>query len=440
VTVTDLGKARSNGPGREIPADLDAEEQLLGAMLSSASARTTACDRLVANAFHKPAHAHIFSAVHRMHQRKDPVDPVTVADELRRMKLGLPVLAKLHASTAATSNAKRWAKIIDDHYVLRRMIATAGAIQELGYSSPEDVGETIGEAERLVRALDELRRQDLPDGYMTLDAFLRQVDEAGVDPFPWLVPDIIKREHRCVIVGPPGSGKSMILQQIAVCAAAGLHPFNDSYLERPLSVLLVDAENPQERIDAGVRPMHSSVQELEARLWKEENCHLWMCPAGIDLTRHSFQAELENAVRDCNPDLVLMGPAYKLAPMRGADANEVVARVMSYLDNLRTDYQFGLMIETHPPRGDGPMRAFGSAQWEMWPELSFTLEKVDIDSMEIDERGFSPACFEIGNARPARIAHGWPKVIRHRWPNGRRAARDGWRPWVVVESEDPNAF
>lgn len=434
MSVVDIREAR----GREIPANLDAEESLLGAMLLSNDAIVVGLDRLTADAFHKTAHQHIFAAIARLHRRSDPVDPVTVADELDRMKLldaagGLPALAKLHASTAATSNARRYTKIIADHYMLRRMIAAAGQIIEVGYGRPEDVDEALGKAEALMRGLEDLRCKELPDGYSTLDAFLRSREDEQ-DPFPWLIPGIIKAEHRCIIVGPPGSGKSLLLEQIAVAAAGGMHPFNGTYLDRPISTFIVDAENPQERLMEGCRPLRDAA--LKAAVWEEENCHLWRCPAGINLTRHRDQVELEAAIRDCNPDLVVMGPAYKLAPMRAADANEVVARVMDYLDRLRTEYGFGLIIETHPPRGDGPMRAFGSAQWEMWPELSFTLSPVEIDSMPLD----GPKCFEIGNARPGRVAHEWPKVIRHRWADARRAAADGPFPWVAVESDDPNAF
>lgn len=435
--VVDLREARV---GRQVPADLTAEEALLGAMLLSNEAIVVGLDRLTADALHKTAHQHIFHAIARVHRRGDPVDPVTVADELRRMKLldavgGFPTLAKLHASTAATSNAKRYARIIADHHLLRRMIATAGAISELGYDVPEDVGEAIGKAEALMRSLEDLQRKELPDGYSSLDAFLRRSEETEEESFPWLVGGIIKRGWRIVVIGPGGIGKSMLLQQIAVSAAGGMHPFNGSYLEKPLSTLIVDAENPEERLDSGIRPLRDAA--LEAAVYEEENCHLWRCPAGIDLTRHRYQSELEAVVRDCNPDLVVMGPAYKLAPMRRGDSNEVVATLMEYLDQLRTDYQFALMIETHPPKSDGgAMSAFGSGQWGWWPDMAVTLEPTEIDSMPLD----GPRCFEIGRAREDRLENEWPKVVRHRWADARRAEKDGPWPWVVVESEDPNAF
>lgn len=432
--VIDL-RDRADRGGRVPPQDLQAEESLLGAMLLSKEAIAVGDDRLTPDAFYKPAHGHIFDAIVKLHRAKEPADPVTVADSLRRSGLldsigGPATLVALQASTPATSNAKRYAKIIADHHLLRRMIGVGGEVAELGYNLPADVSEAVGSAEALWRGLDDLQRKDLPDGYYTVDGFLRRAEEQGEEFAPWLIPGILKRDWRIVIVGKPGSGKSMMLHTVAVAAAGGVHPFNGSDLERPLSTLIVDVENPEERVEAGLRPLRDAA--LMNQVWEEENCHLWHCRQGIDLTRRRYQNELEAVVRDSCPDLVVMGPAYKLAPMRGADANDVVARVLDFLDGLRIDYGFGLIIETHPPLGDGPMRAFGSGQWQMAPELSFTLDEVDpVDGAR---------CFEIGRARGDRVENEWPTRVRHRHADARRARQDGPWPWVVVESEDPEAF
>ena len=91
--------------------------------------------------FYKPAHGHVFDAILTLHGQGEPADPVTVADELRRAGLldaigGPATLVSLQAGTPATSNAASYAKIVEEHALLRRLIAVAGEIAEIGYTRP----------------------------------------------------------------------------------------------------------------------------------------------------------------------------------------------------------------------------------------------------------------------------------------------------------------
>jgi replicative DNA helicase len=149
---------RSDRPersGRVPPHNLQAEESLLGAMLLSKDAIAVASERLRPDDFYKPAHGHVYDAITSLNGAGEPADPVTVADELRRSGLldaigGPSLLVNLQAGTPATSNAGRYAKIIEDHALLRRMIGVAGEIAELGYDLPEDVAKAIDHAESMV--------------------------------------------------------------------------------------------------------------------------------------------------------------------------------------------------------------------------------------------------------------------------------------------------
>ena len=112
--------------------------------------------------FYKPAHAHIFDAVRSLYAQGAPVDPVTVCDELKRADLldgigGPGALLALQATTPATTNAGRYARIVDEHALLRRLIAVAGEIAELGYSLPDDVAAAVDRAESLVFEVAERR-------------------------------------------------------------------------------------------------------------------------------------------------------------------------------------------------------------------------------------------------------------------------------------------
>ena len=145
----------SASPGRVPPHNLQAEESLLGAMLLSRDAIAVASEILDADHFYKPAHGHIFEAITSLAAAGEPADPVTVADELARAGLldavgGPPALVSLQAATPAISNAGRYAAIIEEHALLRRLIGVAGEIAEMSYGLPDDVAKTVDHAESLV--------------------------------------------------------------------------------------------------------------------------------------------------------------------------------------------------------------------------------------------------------------------------------------------------
>ncbi len=215
--------------GRVPPHNLEAEESLLGAMLLSRDAIVAAVEaQLTGEDFYKPAHGHIFEAITSLYAQGEPADPVTVADELRRAGLlegigGPATLISVQARTPAIGNATRYATIVEEHSLLRRLIAVAGQIAESGYSVPDDVLAAIDEAEAMVfdvaqrrvtdsmlpiRELLELhldhiealyeRGQDIigvPTGYLDLDHQL-----AGLQP-----------SNLVIIGGRPGTGKALSL-------------------------------------------------------------------------------------------------------------------------------------------------------------------------------------------------------------------------------------
>ena len=159
-----LAPVAGSGP-RVPPHDLDAEESLLGAMLLSSDAVVAAIETCRAADFYKPAHGHIFSAVVSLFEAGEPVDAVTVADELRRSgvldQIGDPtLLVSLQANTPSLANAAHYARIVEEHALLRRLIGVAGDLAELGYSVPDDVTAAVDEAERMVFDLAERRTAD----------------------------------------------------------------------------------------------------------------------------------------------------------------------------------------------------------------------------------------------------------------------------------------
>ncbi|MEY2434676.1 MAG: replicative helicase [Acidimicrobiaceae bacterium] len=138
---------------------------MLGAMLLSKDAIAAAVETVGVDDFYKPAHGHVFEAITSLYGAGEPSDPITVAEELRRAGLldsigGQVALVGLQANTPATTSAGRYAKIFEEHALLRRMIYVAGEIAEKAYGLPDDVTKTIDEAESMVFSVAERRMAD----------------------------------------------------------------------------------------------------------------------------------------------------------------------------------------------------------------------------------------------------------------------------------------
>jgi replicative DNA helicase len=139
-------------PGRVPPHNLRAEESVLGAMLLSREAIAEVVENLDPDHFYKPAHGHVYDAVMGLYGAGQPVDAVTVAEELQRAGLldeigGPALLLDLQANTPAISNAGHYAKIVEEHAMLRRLITVSNEIAETAFGVPDDVVKAIDDAE-----------------------------------------------------------------------------------------------------------------------------------------------------------------------------------------------------------------------------------------------------------------------------------------------------
>lgn len=126
--------------GRIPPSNVDAEESLLGAALLSASAVDVLAASTKPNEFYKPTHVYIADAIRTLHDKRAPVDVVTVASELQRAGHleevgGIAFLNQLQTATPATSAAQYYATAVHDAAELRRLIHLGSDITALGYAS-----------------------------------------------------------------------------------------------------------------------------------------------------------------------------------------------------------------------------------------------------------------------------------------------------------------
>ena len=132
------------------------------------------------------------------------------------------------------------------------------------------------------------------------------------------------------------------------------------------------------------------------------------------------RSELEREIIAHRPDLVVIGPVYKLSHRRDResyeDATEPVLRI---LDDLRTRHGFALLMEHHAPQGSQgirDIRPFGSQRWMAWPELGIGLRPNQ------DKSGLT-----LMRWRGDRLRNLWPDEIR----------RDSVWPWVGYWDNPP---
>lgn len=222
------------------------------------------------------------------------------------------------------------------------------------------------------------------------------------EPYEWIIPGVLERGERVMVVAEEGAGKTFLMRQVALCAAAGIHPFTKSAMPA-LRTLTIDLENPERIIRRTSREIVRSITTLTQRL--PDQAHLVIRPQGLNLLKEPDRRFLEAAIEEAEPDLVCMGPIYKSFVDPGGRTSEAIAvEVAKYLDELRADYGFSWWLEHHAPLGDSmrsrDLRPFGSAVWSRWPEFGLALAHDPTES--------GAYVYEIKHFRGARDARQWP--------------------------------
>jgi replicative DNA helicase len=343
---------RRAGGGRIPPHNLEAEESLLGAMLLSRDAITAAVEANVDSSdFYKPAHTHVFEAVLSLYGQGEPVDPVTVAEELRRADLlealgGRQALLRLQAATPASANATHYAKIVNELALLRRLIGVAGDIAEMGYDDSQDVVDTLDRAESLVFDVAERRVSEsmvkVSDALQdTLDQLEALYDSSGditgvptgYDGLDHLLLGL-QPSNLVVVAARPGAGKtSLALGAAGNVAMASRKPvlffsMEMGTLELTKRLLAGEAGVDARRLQTGnipegdwTRLSHAVGRLAEAPLFIDDNPHCTVMEMRAKARRTKARhGELGLVVVDY---LQLMTPLTKRAENRQVEVAEI---------------------------------------------------------------------------------------------------------------------
>lgn len=224
----------------------------------------------------------------------------------------------------------------------------------------------------------------------------------------WVIPGLLERGDRLIWTGFEGLGKSVITRQLAVCAAAGIHPFE----HRPITqrrVLFIDCENPDRKSRRHFRGLERTAR-LKGVPVPPGAFRIIQRPEGVDLTRDEDAAWLLERVTAHKPDLLVIGPFYRL---HAADTNdEKAARtVVSALDAARLKADCALITEAHAGHGAGyerNLRPTGSSLLMRWPEFGYGIRPAP--DAEPDEHGHCRHV-RVQAWRGPREEREWPREL-----------------------------
>ena len=205
-------------------------------MLESKEAIANVIEIIKGDDFYKPAHTEIYEAIMSLYAQGEPADAITVADELARRSTlenigGKPYIHGLLEAYPTASSAGHYARLVEEHSLLRALIQAGGSVQEIGFSMPEDVSEAIDEAEELVYNIGDRRLKD--DYHPIRDLLVKAMEDVETlyergEHLTGLAagfPDLdemtsgFQPSNLIIVAARPSQGKSSLLNDFALNAA-----------------------------------------------------------------------------------------------------------------------------------------------------------------------------------------------------------------------------
>ena len=141
--------------GKVPPHDIEAEQAVIGSMLTDNDAVVASAEKLKENDFYREDNRAIYTAMMNLYSRAEPIDLITVKAELESMGKfeqvgGYEYLSQLPDKVPTTANAAKYIKIVEEKSTLRNLIKTANEIIELGYDPTEELDDIMEGAEKRI--------------------------------------------------------------------------------------------------------------------------------------------------------------------------------------------------------------------------------------------------------------------------------------------------
>jgi replicative DNA helicase len=157
MEISAVNVARSSQANDDylLPQNLDAEVSVLGASMLAPNVIPGLSEIVRPSYFYRQSHQRIFQAIESLFSRGEPVDPITVAEELSNQAAlelvgGREYIHSLVSAVPAATNARHYAEIVRENYYLRALIRVGSEIAEMGYRREQTPLDLIDRAEQMV--------------------------------------------------------------------------------------------------------------------------------------------------------------------------------------------------------------------------------------------------------------------------------------------------
>lgn len=251
--------------GRVPPQAVDVEKSVLGAMLIDKEAVSKALELLDSSSFYSPVHQKLYKAMTSLFEKDEPIDAVTLVEELRRRGELNPAedplyVTELTMHVTSSANVEYHARIVLEKALLRSLITTSSEVATRAFNDAEDALDLLDDAEAKIFQISErrLKKSFTPIKRALQDTFevLQEIHgkHSGITGAPTGFPDLdnltggFQDSDLIIVAGRPSQGKTALALSIARNAA--LHPqkrvgvgiFSIEMAERQLVIRLLSAE------------------------------------------------------------------------------------------------------------------------------------------------------------------------------------------------------
>jgi len=219
-----------------VPHSREAEEAVIGSVLINPDAYYDVAQFLRADDFYIHRHRWIWEAFTRLHERRTPIDFLTVTEELDQLgqmsEVGGPAyITALISNVPSSLHAEAYGRIVEQTSVRRKMLEAANQIAKLAYQEEITVDSVMDEAEKAVFGVSERRvTRDLQPIQQVLSEYYDRIDQLSQrdeDFFgvPTGFTDLdrlfggLQASDFIIIAGRPGTGKTAFMLSAAKNAA-----------------------------------------------------------------------------------------------------------------------------------------------------------------------------------------------------------------------------
>lgn len=150
------------GSARVPPHSSEAEESVLGAVLLDNEAINIAIELITPQDFYRTAHRAIFTAMHALSDRREPIDVITLSQQLRSMGLleesgGIENLSRLASLVPSAANVGYYAKLVRETALRRKVIHEASEIITQAFEMSENVEAFLDTTEQRILNVSDYR-------------------------------------------------------------------------------------------------------------------------------------------------------------------------------------------------------------------------------------------------------------------------------------------